>query len=246
MKRLVIFCLCLFAVFVFAEETYKIYLNDGRVITSDVKPDVRGDRIYFERLGMFLYVPVNLVDLKKTEKGKTAIQETTTSEPKKQKKVVKYDESKLEEIRQRARLANEDELAALEYTSPEAGGQQAGNQIGQQSAATNPQKRLASLMQQRSILQGNLNSLMEEMSVKRDQFGFATLAADKDRLQKEMTDLENKITEARSKLSSIESQIQITQQEIASTPAVVVEVPAQQQAPPPQQTQTPPPTSEGE
>lgn len=243
MKRLIVLCLCLFAIFVFAEETYKIYLNDGKVIISDVKPDVKGDRIYFERFGMLLYIPVDLVNLSKTEKGESLIQESQV-ETKKQKKVIKFNEEELEQIRQRSRLANEEELAALEYGSSEGGTGASGKKEGAVTGG-DLQKKLATLMEQRSILQGNVNSLMEELSAKKDQFGFATMAADKERLQKEMTDLESKITEAKSKLSSVENQITATQQEIASTP-VVIEAPTVQPSPQPQQNQTPPPTSGSE
>lgn len=246
MKRFVVFVLCLFAIFVFAEETYKIYLNNGKVIVSDVKPDVKGDRIYFERFGMLLYIPVDMVDMKKTEKGEALLQETEKTEPKKQKKVLKIDEEQLEQIRQRSRLANEDELAALEYVSTEGEtGVSGGGEAGQQGAVGELQKKLSSLMQQRSMLQGNVNSLMEELAAKRDQFGFATMAADKDRLQKEMNDIESRLTDARSKLSSVENQITATQQEIASTP-IVLEAPSAKQQQPVQQQQTPPPTTEGE
>ena len=246
MKRLVIFVLCLFAFCIFAEETYKIYLNDGKVIVSDVKPDVKGDRIYFERFGMLLYIPVNIVDMKKTEKGDALLQESEQKAPKKQRKIIKVSEEELEQIRQRSRLANEDELAALEYATAEGGESGVTGETGgiKVSGSGNLQSKLNSLMQQRSVLQGNVNSLMEQLSAKKDQYGFATMAADKDRLQKEMSDIESRLTEARSKLSSVENQITSTQQEIASTP-VVIEAPAPQQQPPKQQ-QTPPPATEGE
>lgn len=244
MKRLVILILSLFAFGIFAEDTYKIYLNDGKVIVSDVKPDVKGDRIYFERFGMLLFVPVNLVDMKKTEKGDALIQEQEKIEQKKYKKVLKVSEEELEQIRKRSRLANEDELATLEYVSTEGAGETPKEQGRTKSSGRGDlQSKLNSLMQQRSILQGNVNSLMEELGAKKDQYGFATMAADKERLQREISDVESKLTELRSKLSSVENQIIATQQEIAATP-IVIETPSIPQPPPRQQ--TPQTTTESE
>lgn len=242
MKRLVVFVLVLFAFVVFADETYKIYLNDGKIVFSDVKPDIKGDRIYFERFGMLLYIPVEIVNLKKTEKQDEYIEEQVAKEPKKQRKIKKFSEEDLEQIKQIARLANEDELSALEYRAPEGEVGVTDKQVGIKITGSGElQNKLTMLMQQRSVIQGKLNSLMEELGAKKDQFGFATLASDKERFQKEITEIESKITDTRSKLSTIENQITITQQEIASTPVIVETTPPQV---PPQQPKTPPPSQE--
>lgn len=242
MKRLVVFVLFLFAFGVFADETYKIYLNDGKIIFSDVKPDIKGDRIYFERFGMLLYIPVDIVDLKKTEKQDAYFEEQVKKEPKKQKKIIKISEEDLEQIKQRARLANEDELEALEYGYSEGEVGSVSEQGGIKIIGGGElQNKLALLMQQRTVIQGNLNSLMEELGAKKDQFGFATLASDKERFQKEISELESKITDTRSKLSAIENQITTTQQAIASTPVIVETAPPKV---PPQQPKTPPPSQE--
>ena len=87
-------------------------------------------------------------------------------------------------------------------------------------------------MDQRSQAQAQVNDLMNELGAKRDQYGFATMATDKDRLEGEIRDAENRLGTARSQLSSLDNQITATQQEIASTP-VVIETNVPRQAPPP-------------
>lgn len=245
MKRLLlVFVLLCFVSTIFAAEEYNIYLKDGKVIKSDSKPDFKGDRIYFERFGMILYLSVDLVDVKKTQSGGT-ITSGVAKEIKKTKKVRKVTEEDLEKVRERSRLANEEELLS---PTEEGGGsavaasapQQGGDQI------KSLQDKLNSLMNQRSTIQGEVTSLMQELSNKKDQYGFATLAADKERLQKEIDDIQNRLNDAKSKLSSVENMILATQQEIASTP-IVLEVPT---APPKQtggeSTPPPPPPEEGQ
>lgn len=231
MKRLILLVCCLLVVSVFAEETYNIYLNDGKIVKSDTKPDFKGDKVYFERFGMLLYLDVNLVDIKTTESG-GAITPAQGKEIKK-KKVIKISEEELEKIRQRSRLANEDELQnEIEPEgSPESmqGGGQSSSQGG---GMRDLQNRLSQLMNQRSALQSNVTNLMQELSSKNDQYGFATMAADKERLQKEIDDVQRRLNEARSNLSAVDNQITATQQEIASTP-IVLETPP---PPPPSRT----------
>lgn len=224
MKRFFVFFLVCFAVTVFAEDIHKIFLKDGRVIKADTKPMINGDRIYFERFGMMLYLPVDRVDVTKTERGGDEIIPVRTTEKKSKKKVVISDEE-LNEIRKRSRLANEDEIRVLEAspageegeTAPvEKGGTKVDNRAQQ-----GLQGKLNDLMSQRSLAQSQVNDLMNELGSKRDQFGFASQAADKERLEGEIRDAETRLGSARSQLSSLDNQINATQQEIASTPVVI-------------------------
>jgi predicted nucleic acid-binding Zn-ribbon protein len=231
MKRLVLLVCFLLFVSVFAQETYNIYLNDGKIVKSDTKPDIKGDKVYFERFGMLLYLDVNLVDIKTTESG-GAITPAQGKEIKK-KKVIKISEEELEKIRQRSRLANEDELQNEIEPEGSTESMQGGGQSSSQGGGMRDlQNRLSQLMNQRSALQSNITNLMQELSSKNDQYGFATMAADKERLQKEIDDVQRRLNEARSNLSAVDNQITATQQEIASTP-IVLETPP---PPPPSRT----------
>ena len=230
MKRLILLVCCLLVVSVFAEETYNIYLNDGKIVKSDTKPDFKGDKVYFERFGMLLYLDVNLVDIKATESG-GAITPAQGKEIKK-KKVIKISEEELEKISQRSRLANEEELPnAIESEGSSESMQKGGQSSNQGGGMRDLQNKLSDLMNQRSALQSNVTNLMQELSSKNDQYGFATMAADKERLQKEIDDVQQRLNEARSNLSAVDNQITATQQEIASTP-IVLETPP---PPPPSQ-----------
>jgi len=234
MKRFFVFFLMCFAITAFSEEVFKIALKDGRTVKSDTKPMVNGDRVYFERFGMMLYLPVEKVDLAKTERGGEEIIPVRTPTPKKASKKVTISDDELNEIKKRARLANEDEIRVLEASpageggegeTPAGGGKAGSNQGGLQG-------KLNSLMDQRTSAQSQVNDLMNELSSKRDQYGFATQAADKDRLENEIRETESRLGSARNQLSSLDNQITATQQEIASTP-VVIEAPTPAPPPPP-------------
>lgn len=225
MKRFFVFFLVCFAVTVFSEDVHKIFLKDGRVIKADTKPMVNGDRIYFERFGMMLYLPVDQVDVRKTEKGGDEVIPVRATEKKSKKKVVISDEE-LNEIRKRSRLANEDEIRVLEASPAGEEGEAApagkggGLNIDNRSQQ-GLQGKLNDLMSQRSLAQSQVNDLMNELGAKRDQYGFATQAADKERLEGDIRDAETRLGSARSQLSSLDNQITSTQQEIASTPVVI-------------------------
>lgn len=235
MKRFLVFFLVCFALTVFSEDVYKIALKDGRIVKSDTKPMVNGDRIYFERFGMMLYLPVDSVDLRKTEEGgEEVIPAVSKPATKKATKKMTITDDELAEIKKRARLANEDEIRILEASPAEDGGEGAaagsgGMNLGQQQGL---QGKLNNLMDRRSQAQAQVNDLMNELGAKRDQYGFATMAADKDRLEGEIRDAETRLGTARSQLSSLDNQITATQQEIASTP-VVIETNVPRQVPPP-------------
>lgn len=243
MKRLLISILVLFALSVFAGDTYKIFLKDGKMVTTDTKPDIKGDRVYFERFGMLLYIFVDKVDIQKMEKGGNLLApEENPGEVKKASKRLVVTEEELNEVRQRSRLANEDELRTLDYAVPEEGGAsnpRPGGVAGQ--AASGLQRDMESLMSQKSQVQSQLNDLMNELNSKKDQYGFATQLADKDRLDGEIRDTESRLNDTRSRLSSLENEIMAKQQEIALTPIVVEsEEPASAPPPPP----SPPPAEE--
>ncbi len=234
MKRFMIFFLVCFALTVFSEDVYKIALKDGRIVKSDTKPMVNGDRIYFERFGMMLYLPVDKVDLKKTEEGPEEVIPVNQPAAKKATKKMTITDDELIEIKKRARLANEEEIRILEASPAEEGGEGSVAPRGVSNAGSNQglQGKLNNLMDQRSQAQSQVNDLMNELGTKRDQYGFATLAADKERLDSEIRDTESRLGTARNQLSSLDNQITATQQEIASTP-VVIETNVPQQAPPP-------------
>lgn len=241
MKRIIFFVGLSLISFIFLCEEYKLYLKDGKVIVTDTKPQIVGDRVYFERFGMLLYIPVNLVDLERSERVKSVTKEEIKEV--KKKKVRRVSDEELEDIRKRVRLANEEELAQGELTSTSE--HKEGQGQGEEGTK-DLQSKLNSLIQERTNLQSNVMSLMTQLDSLRDQYGFATMAADKERLQSEISDVERRLSEARSRLASVENQILATQQEIASKP-IVVEAPSAKTPPPAQpqpQQQTPPPSTE--
>jgi hypothetical protein len=240
MKRFFVFFFACFTLLVFAEDVHKIILKDGRIVKSDTKPMISGDRLYFERYGMMLYLPVDKVDVRKTERGGDDITPAAESPKKKTSKKIVVSDDELQQIRKKSRLANEDEIRALE--APPAEGEGSGDQPGiKVSSNTSLQGKLNSLMDQRSQAQSQINDIMGELSSKRDQYGFATMAADKDRLESDIKDTESRLSNARSQLSALDNQVNATQQEIASTP-IIVETGGTPSAPPP----PPPPSQEGD
>lgn len=232
-RWMVVLLLLLVAVSVPA--AYKIYLVNGKVITADDKPVLRDGIAYFQKSGMELYLPVDQIDLVKTERGGSAstpaVEKTEAPKPASRK----IGEDQLEEIRKRSRLANEGELRQPVYAGEEgAEGQPPAEGAGApEGAGVAPgvaaaqgdrgavQGQLSNLLNQRATLQKQLVDLQGQAAGIRDRYDTSTSQAEKTALQGQLDSIQGQLDGTRSQLSGVEATLQDTQQKLASMPVVV-------------------------
>lgn len=213
---------------------YKIYLVNGKVITADDKPVLRDGIAYFVKSGMELYLPVDQIDLVKTEKGGGAMVPVAVEEPGAAKPASrKIGEDQLDEIRRRSRLANEGELRQPIYTGEEgAEGQEGAPAAPPEGGAPaappaaggnrdSVQNQLSALLNQRATVQKQMVDLQGQAANLRDRYELTTSQAEKTALQSQMDSVNSQLSSTREQLSSVEANLQDTQQRLASMPVVV-------------------------
>lgn len=203
--------------------SYKIYLVDGKVITADDKPVIRDGIAFFQKSNLELYLPVDQIDLVKTEKGGALEVTPTGAAPSAKPATRVIGEDQLNDIRKRSRLANEGELRRPVSEEGAEGEKPAG---GAAPAATGGDRSamegsLSGLISQRSDIQKRLVDLQSQMGSLRDRYDTATQQADKASLQGQIDGVQSQMDSARSQLSSVDASIQDTQQKLSSMPMVI-------------------------
>ena len=248
MKRLVVVTVIALAASIAAGAAYKIQLKDGKVITADAKPIIHNDFAYFDKLGMYLYIPVSQIDMAKTEKINEIMAEASApmdvdkvedTRPEVKTKPVKpvfIDDQELEIIRKRSRLANEGELDKSPSASSPASSQGQGPGPGQavgpnmglppSSSTSGAQveqmrQQMGSLLDNRAIQQNRLTDLKAKLAKLQNDYNFSVMESEQARIQQQIDATQTEITNAQSGLSDLDSQIQSLQQQIASAPIVV-------------------------
>jgi len=209
--------------------SYKIYLVNGKVISADDKPVIRDGIAYFQKSNLELYLPVDQIDLVKTEKGGALLPATGEAATAGTKPAVRtIGEDQLEEISKRSRLANEGEFR-VPVTEGAEGAEGApaapppAGTPGAQAAATRNgmQAQMTSLLSQRADLQRRMVDLQTQMGSLRDRYNTSTQLTDKTALQGQMDGLQSQIDSARSQLTSVDANLQDTQQKMSAIPVVV-------------------------
>ncbi len=221
-RRLVVISLLMVLTMAVSAE-YKIYLSNGKVINADDKPLVQNGIAYFQKQGMELYLPVDQIDMAKTEAGGPAMtQQSTTAEPK-PKAVLRINDDQLQKISQHSRLANEGELDKAEYPTE--------NQGEGTPAPTNAptgaqgrdalQNQVADMVSQRADLQKQMLDLQAQLNDLRSKDATSTNLTDKNAAQQQMSAVQSQLDGVRGQLSSLDGQIQNAQQKLSSMPVVV-------------------------
>lgn len=241
MKRGVILLIVLLLVSFSVYAEYKIALTDGTLITADDKPVIKGDFAYFSKDGLFLFIAKSRVDFAKTDevnmkavlKEEILLDQPTETVTPVSVKPVFIDDSQLEIIRQRSRLANEgdfpppkpieegeegaegQELAAPPRSSPE------GEGGGGQSPREQLNDRLSNLLDQRANVQSQRDQLQAQLRDLNDQFGFSVQGDEKTALQSQIDAVTLQIGDLNGQLDAINNDVLNTQSQIASTPMTV-------------------------
>jgi len=205
--------------------SYKIFLVNGKVITADDKPVIRDGIAYLQKAGLELYLPVDQIDLVKTEKGGALVVLPAEGSDAVKPASRVIGEDQLEEIRKRSRLANEGEFRVpvteegVEGAPPPPAGAP-----GAKPAATDRgamQNRMSTLLTQRSEVQKRMVDLQSQMGALRDRYNTSTQQDDKTALQSQIDGIQSQMDNARSQLNTLDASLQDTQQKLSSTPIVV-------------------------
>lgn len=237
MKRIFVVTVIALVASIAAGAAYKIQLKDGKIIKADAKPVIHNDFAYFNKLGLYLYIPVSQIDMAKTEKlnkheakpDLLEVEKTEDLRPAVKAKPVKpvfIDDQELQIIKKRSHLANEGELTGPQGKSGPprpavrpGGGEMGGAPSGSQ--ANELRARMSSMLNNRSIEQNRVTNLRARLSKLQDQYNFSVMESDKARIQQEIDSTQADLNSAESNLSGLDSQIQSLQQQIASAPVVV-------------------------
>lgn len=247
MKRtLIVVLLCFAAVAVSA--SYKIYLVSGETVMADAKPVVQDGTATFSWSGLTYTMAASKIDFEKSEKVALSeakapeVQRFTTSTPV-TTKPRKVDDENIEEIRKRARLANEEELQpppepylpAEGEEGAEAGGGEApgpAKEEGQDAAAANKeraqvQQRLTGLEQRLAQAEDNRNQIRSNIQSLRERYDSAIVQEEKTSLASQIESAQRDLTDASARVTDVASQVQATRSELNSLP-IVVELPKTQ------------------
>jgi hypothetical protein len=222
MARRLLVVLLLLALTMAVPAAYKIYLTDGKIINADDKPVIKDGIAYFQKQGLELYLPVDQVDLAKTESGGAASYQSAPAGGVKPPVAVKtINDDQLQKISQRSKLANEGELAQPGYPTEGEGAMTPAAAPGANQSRDAIQSQLADLVSRRSDLQKQMLDLQSQVAALRDRDATSTNLADKNAAQQQMSAVQSQLDSVRAQMTSLEAQIQNTQQRLASIPVIV-------------------------
>ena len=237
MKRFAILFLLLLLISLSVSAAYKIKLRNGKVINVDAKLVVHNNYAYFNKNGLYLYIPVNEVDLKKTEKlNKKPVRKSIKvvavkkTAPVRKSKPVFINDEDLKIIRERSHLANEPPL----NSNPGSKSRRTGSRLAspQPPPGLQPSERaddlrsqLGDLLQERASSVEQSNQLRSKLVELKKEFDLSVNVADKHRLQREMDAAKTQISSAQRNLTSLNGQIQQLQQQVASQPILIQQGP---------------------
>jgi hypothetical protein len=233
MKRATFVVLLLLLAATSAGASYKIALTDGTYINADDKPVLKEGLAYFSKDGLFLYLSAAKVDLAKTDeinmvrevKDVPVIEEIATAPKSVSVKPVFVDDSMLDIIRQRSRLANEGQFERPGLTEGTPGTPAAGGEAtAEGGAAPNRaalQDKLTGLLSQRGTLQGQVDQMQTQLSDLQDRYNFSTQQGDRQSLQGQIDGLNGQLAQTRSQLAAVNNDALSVQQELARQPVTV-------------------------
>lgn len=222
MARRLLVVLLLLTLTMAVPAAYRIYLTNGKIINADDKPLIKDGIAYFQKQGMELYLPVDQVNLAKTESGGPASYQNTPSGGVKPPVAVKtINDDQLQKISQHSRLANEGELAQPEYPAEGEGAAPPVAAPGANQSRDAIQSQLSDLVSRRSDLQKQMLDLQSQLAALRDRDATSTNLADKNAAQQQMSAVQSQLDSVRGQMTSLEGQIQNTQQRLASIPVVI-------------------------
>jgi polyhydroxyalkanoate synthesis regulator phasin len=235
MKRYLVVLIILAMAAVSAGAAYKIQLTNGKVINADDKPFVKDGFAYFEKNGVYYYVPEASIDGPKTENLNKPFQAPADVDAPKQDEAPKQEvaptvigDEQLEIIRKRSRLANEGQLSTppTSYMGEEAETKE--KMPAPPSEADQSRKSLEDLrtqvqdlMAQKNEKTAQASSLQAQISTLRDKFNFSTQYNDQQAIQSQIDAVQQQYDSVKSEMSALDSQIQVLNQQIASTPVVI-------------------------
>ena len=235
MKRYLVVLLILAMAAVSAGAAYKIQLTNGKVITANDKPFVKDGYAYFEKNGVYYYLPQASIDAAKTESLNKPVAAPVDVDAPKTAPVPKQDvapavigEEQLEIIKRRSRLANEGQFAAPppSYTEESAEGKKEAPAAPPEadrskSAIDDLRTRVQDLMAQKEEKSSQAANLEAQLSSLRDKFNFSTQYNDQQVIQSQIDAVQQQYDSVKNELSSLDNQIQIVNQQIAATPVVI-------------------------
>ncbi len=237
MKRFAILFLLLLLIGLSVNAAYKIKLRNGKVINVDAKPVMHDNYAYFNKNGLYLYIPVDEVDLKKTEKLNEKPAEKSVkvvavkkTAPTRKSKPVFINDEDLKIIHERSHLANKPPLHSnLENKSRRTGSRLAPARplqgLRSSERADDLRSQLGNLIQEKfSSVQQN-NRLRSQLVKLKKDFDLSVNAADKHRLRRELDAAKAQLSSARNSITSLNGQIQQLQQQIADQPILVQQGP---------------------
>jgi hypothetical protein len=231
MKRAVLLFLLLAMVAVSAGAAYTIQLTNGRVITADNKPVIKDDVAYFNRSGLYFYIPASQIDLPATEKlnaSQSALSEapSATAAAGPAAAPVFVGEEQLEVIRARSRLANEGQFTASPAEPQAPGGGAAAAPAAVKSTSQAKQRgqlqdQLSGLLEKQSGYVKEYNSLQNQLTALKDSYNSSAQQNDKEMIQKRIDTLSSQAEQVQGDVTATQGQIQTVQQQLSSTPVVV-------------------------
>jgi hypothetical protein len=245
MKRIILFVLLLLLAAISAGAAYKIQLNDGTYIQADDKPVIKEGLAYFSKDGLFLYIPVSRVDLAKTDetnmvresKEAPLVLQGLEAMPPAPVKPVFVDDSMLDVIRKRSRLANEGqfERPGLTESKPGPGLEGAAAPATSDASKTRAdlQAQLSSLLDQRGNLQGQADQIQARLSDLQDRYNFSAQQNDRKSYQNQINSLNAQLADVKSHLATVSNDALSVQQTLASQPVIVESKPQPQEPPAP-------------
>lgn len=233
MKRTVLFVLLLLLAAMSAGAAYKIQLTDGTYIQADDKPVIKEGLAYFSKEGLFLFIPVSRVDLAKTDeinmvresKEPPLVLQGLEALPPAPVKPVFVDDSMLDIIRKRSRLANEGQFERPGLTESKPGPGLEGAAAPESSDASKTraalQEQLTDLLNQRGNLQGQADQIQAKLSDLQDRYNFSAQQNDRKAYQDQINSLTSQLANTKSQLATVNNDALSVQQTLAGQPVVV-------------------------
>lgn len=243
MKRTILVWVLLLGSALAVSASYKVYLVSGETVIADEKPVVKDGVAYFAKGGLTYSLSPSRIDFEKSEKNALAeaaaphIEQVNAAalnaRASKPQTVRKVDDQTLDEIRSRARLANEDELApsggdaSAPPPSPE--GKAEGRGDGANKALQNraqAQQRVAELESNLAQAESNRNQARSTLDSLKAQFDNSVQQDERTALAAQVDAAQASLDSANSQVNDASAQVRAAQNAVNNTP-VVIELPKQ-------------------
>jgi|WetSurMetagenome_2_1015567.scaffolds.fasta_scaffold189199_2 hypothetical protein len=230
MKRAVLLFLLLAMIAVSAGANYTIQLTSGKVITADNKPIIKDGMAYFNKSGIYFYIPAAQIDIPVSERlnsleAPAATAPTGSAPAGPAVKPVFVGEEQLDVIRARSRLANEGQLqgSTAPATAAPTGGETPSSAPSRGSAANRNglQSQLVGLIDKQSGYQKELSSVQNQLAALKESYNSSAQQNDKEKIQQQIDTLSANMQDVQNNLSSTQGEIQQIQQQLSSAPITI-------------------------